>query len=134
MKWYQGSAPNIGVPVFLVYHRHVRYFLQIRDLQDFPYGPISRKVNIAELEKELRARIIFTFEHKHGVRSSFESISLQEEVKCHESLSSEENMTRLKKALEVNAEAQSGQLDVDMIKFFKPVLTDLDQSIFKVDW
>jgi hypothetical protein len=25
-------------------------------------------------------------------------------------------------------------LDVDMIKFFKPVLTDLDQSIFKVDW
>ncbi len=34
----------------------------------FPYEPISRKLNIADLEKELRAYNINTFECKHGVR------------------------------------------------------------------
>jgi hypothetical protein len=39
-----------------------------------------------------------------------------------------------KKALEMNdEEAHSGQFDIDIIKFFKPVSTNLDQSSFKVD-
>jgi hypothetical protein len=33
----------------------------------------------------------------------------------------------------VNEEAHSGQFNVDIIKLFKPVSTDLDQTIFEVD-
>jgi hypothetical protein len=32
MKWYQGSDPNIGRPGFLCFHRAVRYFLMIDDI------------------------------------------------------------------------------------------------------
>lgn len=52
--------------------------------------------------------------------TTFEGLSLQEKA-------------LLKKALEVNDEAHSGQLDADIINFFKPGSTDLDQSIFEVD-
>jgi hypothetical protein len=99
-------------------------------------------VNTAELEKELKARNI-----KHGVWSGtllleeskkkrFESeikSKLEKQDKTNESLSLQEKVTHLKKALEVNEEAHSGQFDVGIIKFLKPVSTYLDQPIFEVD-
>jgi hypothetical protein len=33
MKWYQGVDPNIGQPGFLAFHRAVRYFLMLEDLE-----------------------------------------------------------------------------------------------------
>jgi hypothetical protein len=39
-------------------------------------------------------------------------------------------VTHLKKALEVNEEAHSGQFAIDIINFAKPLSADLDQSIF----
>jgi hypothetical protein len=54
----------------------------------------------------------------------FESKSereLEEQDTTFESLSLQEKVTRLKKALEANEEAHSGQFNVYIIKFFKPV-------------
>jgi hypothetical protein len=106
-----------------------------RLLEYLPYGSISRKVNTAEHEKAFRARNSNTFEHKHGVWSGalllkesekkrFDSeieSELENRDKTFESLSLQENVTRPKKALEVNEEAHSGQFDVGIIKFFKPI-------------
>ena len=33
MKWYQGSDPNLGRPGFLCYHRGVRFYLMLKQLQ-----------------------------------------------------------------------------------------------------
>ena len=52
MKWYQGSDPNIGRPGFLVFHRAVRYFLQLEDLQD-----AERSWETHELFREFRLQV-----------------------------------------------------------------------------
>ena len=38
MKFYQGCDPNIGVPGYLSFHRLVRYFLQVLDLEKIRDG------------------------------------------------------------------------------------------------
>ena len=52
MKWYQGADPNIGRPGFLVFHRAVRYFLQLEDLQD-----AERSWETHELFREFRLQV-----------------------------------------------------------------------------
>jgi hypothetical protein len=47
MKWYQGTDANIGSPGFLFFHRSVRYFLMVNDVdrirQDWKTNEVFKK-------------------------------------------------------------------------------------------
>jgi hypothetical protein len=111
----------------------------------FPYGPLGLKANVNELETELEAREV-AFDRTLGVKKKLEILKKAEQCRFeavvdrdllgrryeyHPELKLPAKIQLIKQDAAEKEEHAGGEYDVDLLKFFKLVSTNVNHTIFE---
>jgi hypothetical protein len=111
----------------------------------FPYRPMGLRANVTSLETELEEREV-TFDRKLGVTKKLDKLKSSEQrrfedevdadlrrrgYQSHPGLKLPAKIQLIKQDAKEKEEHAGGEYDVDILKFFKLVSTNVDTTIFK---
>jgi hypothetical protein len=110
----------------------------------FPYVPVERTINMSELDKELRTRNV-AFELTLKVTKKCDLLKRDEARRQEEQVDAEltargyqfhglklpAKLQLLRQDIREKEETASGEYEVDLSRYFKLLLPDVDETIFE---